>query len=42
MVLLLLMTNTKYTVFVRSFICDAPVRAFLKGIKGHGGDLLWM
>lgn len=33
----IIINNTKYTVFVRSFICDAPARAFLRGIKGHGG-----
>lgn len=27
----------KYIVIVHSFICDAPARAFLKCIKGHGG-----
>ncbi|XP_011868416.1 PREDICTED: uncharacterized protein LOC105562288 [Vollenhovia emeryi] len=29
--------NIKFNIFVKSFICDAPARAFLKGIKGHGG-----
>lgn len=33
----IIINDTKYTIFVRSFICDAPARAFLKGIKGHGG-----
>jgi len=26
-----------YTVKVHSFVCDAPARSFLKGIKGHSG-----
>lgn len=29
--------DKKFTVQVRAFICDAPVRAFLKCIEGHGG-----
>lgn len=27
----------KFEIFVKNFICDAPARAFLKSVKGHGG-----
>lgn len=33
----IIINDIKYTIFVKSFIFDAPGRAFLKGIKGHGG-----
>lgn len=29
--------NRRITVEVRAWICDAPMRALLKGIVGHGG-----
>ncbi|XP_012555203.2 uncharacterized protein LOC101239790 [Hydra vulgaris] len=32
-----LFNNKRYSVKIHSFICDAPARAFVKGIKGHSG-----
>ena len=32
-----LFDNKNYSVKIHSFICDAPARAFVKGIKGHSG-----
>ena len=29
--------NKKYGISINSFVCDAPARAFLKGIKSHSG-----
>ncbi|CAN7937829.1 unnamed protein product, partial [Ixodes hexagonus] len=29
--------DTTYSVSVRTFVCDAPARAYLKCITGHGG-----
>lgn len=33
----LISNGRKYTFFVKGFICDAPARAFIKGIIGHNG-----
>ena len=33
----LLIDNRSYSVEIHSFVCDAPARAFIKGIKGHSG-----
>jgi hypothetical protein len=32
-----LFSGKPYTVKVEKFVCDAPARAFMKQIKGHGG-----
>jgi len=29
--------NNRYPVVIHSFVCDAPARAFIKGIKCHSG-----
>lgn len=33
----ILVGNKKISVSIHSFVCDAPARAYLKGIKGHSG-----
>lgn len=31
------LTKSNIKLYIRSFICDAPARAYIKGIKGHTG-----
>lgn len=33
----LIINEQRFELDIHSFICDTPARAFLKGIKGHGG-----
>lgn len=33
----LIINDVKYSVSIHCFVCDAPVRAYLKGIKSHSG-----